>query len=352
MTGGLDFGRLEQALLLRGEPDRVPLAEVTIDQAIKDAFVGRPVRDVESEVAFWSSAGYDYVPVKIGLHTFDDPRRKRENVVGEEDYQRREWLDELKGPISTLEEFESFPWPEEVGCVDDVTGVSLDEISEYLPPGVKVIGMVAKLFNAVWELMGFETFCLALYDNPELVSRLFERVCSTHLGVFERMSRYACVGAMWIVDDIAYGGGLMVSPEALRRYIFPWYRRMGEICRERGLPFIYHSDGDLRGVLDDIIGCGFNALHPIEPPVMDIVRLKEAVGDKLCLMGNIGLDFPLSRGTPHDVEQEVKERLKQVAPGGGYCVSSSNSVAHWVPLENFNAMREAVFKYGRYPISI
>lgn len=354
MTSGPDFERVKQALLLQGEPDRVPLAEVVIDQAIKDAFLGYPVRDVESEVSFWTRAGYDYVPVKVGSHTFDDPRRKRKRVFGDEDYEKREWQEEVRGPIITFEELESFPWPtdEEVGCVDDVTGVSLDDLDKYLPRGVKVIGMVSKIFQAVWELMGFQTFCFALVDNPALVKQLFEKVGSARLGTFERMSGYSCVGAMWVVDDIAYSNGLMISPEDLRRYLFPWYHRMGEICKEKGLPFIFHSDGALHEALDDIIASGFNALHPVEPKAMDIVHLKEAAGNRLCLIGNIGLDYPLTRGTPGDVEGAVKERLRQVAPGGGYCLGSSNSVTHYVPLENFNAMRETALRYGTYPISI
>jgi uroporphyrinogen decarboxylase len=73
------------------------------------------------------------------------------------------------------------------------------------------------------------------------------------------------------------------------------------------------------------------------------------VGDRLCLLGNIDLGYTLTRGTPQKVEQEVKEKIRTLAPGGGYCVGSSNSVTACVPLADFNAMREAAFKYGTYP---
>ena len=59
-----------------------------------------------------------------------------------------------------------------------------------------------------------------------------------------------------------------------------------------------------------------------------------------------------TRGTPQEVDAEVKERIRVLAPGGGYCVGSSNSVTAYVPFENFMAMREAAFKYGRYPIRV
>ena len=124
------------------------------------------------------------------------------------------------------------------------------------------------------------------------------------------------------------------------------------LAKSKGLPTLFHSDGKLYEVIDDLIDCGFNAIHPIEPKPMDIAYLKRTYGKKLCLVGNIDLAYTLTLGTPQEVEEEVKQRLREIAPGGGYCVGSSNSVTEYVPMANFNAMRETVFKYGRYPISI
>ena len=85
---------------------------------------------------------------------------------------------------------------------------------------------------------------------------------------------------------------------------------------------------------------------------MDIVEVKKKLGHKLCLIGNIDLTYTLTRWTPQEVEEEVKLRIKQLAPGGGYCVSAANAITDYVPLANFNAMREATFKYGKYPINL
>ena len=117
------------------------------------------------------------------------------------------------------------------------------------------------------------------------------------------------------------------------------------------MPFVLHSDGDIRPIMQDLLDCGFNAIHPIEPKAMDIKELKRDYGDKLCLIGNIDLAYTLTRGTPAEVEEEVKQRIRDIAPGGGYCVSSSNSIPGYVPVENYRAMIDAVRKYGTYPIS-
>lgn len=102
-------------------------------------------------------------------------------------------------------------------------------------------------------------------------------------------------------------------------------------------------------LIDDI---GFNALHPIEPKGMDIGKLKAKIGDRVCLIGNIDLGYTLTRGTPDEVTEEVKQRIRNIAPGSGYCVGSSNSIPYYVPTQNYRAMVEATLKYGMYLISV
>jgi 5-methyltetrahydrofolate--homocysteine methyltransferase len=85
---------------------------------------------------------------------------------------------------------------------------------------------------------------------------------------------------------------------------------------------------------------------------MDIVEVKKTWGKSLCLLGNINLDSTLTLGTPEDVRAEVYERIRTIGPGGGYMVSSSNSIPDYVPLENMKALFEATFEFGKYPIGL
>jgi uroporphyrinogen decarboxylase len=163
--------------------------------------------------------------------------------------------------------------------------------------------------------------------------------------------RYDCVGALWHADDIAFKTQLLVSPRILRNHVFPWYTEMNRMAHAKAVPVVYHSDGALQEVVEDIVGCGFDGLNPIEPPAMDINAVKQLYGKRISIIGNIDLGYTLTRGTPDEVRAEVRQRIRDLAPGGGYAVSSSNSVPEYVPLANFNAMREATFAYGRYPIA-
>jgi uroporphyrinogen decarboxylase len=209
-----------------------------------------------------------------------------------------------------------------------------------------------KVFTAAWQLMGFESFCFAVYDRPELVETLLVRIARLQFAAYERICELDWVGGFWFSDDMAHADGLMVSPDILRRHVFPWYKRMVELAHWQGRIAIFHSDGRLWTIMDDILACGFDALHPIEPKAMDIEEVRERTGGKIALIGNIDLDYPLATGTPEAVRAQVQERIAALAPGGGYLVGSSNSIPDWVPVGNYLAMLQATFDYGCYPISI
>jgi uroporphyrinogen decarboxylase len=336
-------------LLLEGEPDRVPNAELHVDWQIKQAFLGRPIQEVQDDVDFWYRAGYDYIYLRanyeyrmVGDGTADQDR----TYAG--DMQLSTWDGEEKSLVNSWEEFETYPWPDP----DTIDYSNLVACAWNLYPGMKIISGVGGIFTRVWRIMGFDPFCYALVDQPDLVEAMFRRVGETQLEVFRRIVEMDEIGAMWYGDDLAYGSGTMVSPAVLRHHLFPFLREMGTICRAKDLPFVIHSDGNLWKVLPDLLDCGFNAIHPVEPKAMDSRELKEAYGDRLCLLGNIEIGEILTLGTPADVEAEVRERIRTLAPGGGYAVGSSNTVAHYVQLENFEAMVRATRKYGRYPIRL
>ena len=97
--------------------------------------------------------------------------------------------------------------------------------------------------------------------------------------------------------------------------------------------------------------CGFSAIQPIEPKAMDIAEVKRQYGKHLALIGNIDLGGVLTMGTPDQVEAQVRQRIAEVGSGGGYLVGSSNSITSYVPLENYRALIEATFRWGKYPIN-
>lgn len=336
-----------RAAMHRREADRVPLGEMHADKEVKEAFLGRAVKTLDDEVEFWYRAGYDYVCLPMGVMYAEVVGRDLKQTDIPTAYaegHRANWAEEGFGPLATDAGLANFPWPE-----PDKIDLELYRRVP-LKKGMQVIAYFGKIYTYTWMQMGMTGFAVALYENPRLVARVFREFGERHLAIFERILELPDIGGVWIADDLAYTEGMLVNPAVLREHCFPWYRRMGQMCRERGILFIFHSDGDIRPVIPDLIDCGFHAIHPIEPKAMDIRELKRDYGDRLALIGNLDLKYTLPRGTPAEVRAEVRGLIRDVAPGGGYACGSSNSVTYYVPLANFNAMREAVFEFGRYPI--
>jgi uroporphyrinogen decarboxylase len=342
-----DWNRAETALMRRGKPDCVPLWEIFVDIDVREAFLGRKIVTLADEVEFWREAGYDFIPVSAGLLAVGEVAQEtaihhteRYGVYG--DGQRDvTWAVEGEGVITTWEQFEAYPWP-------TPEQIAIEQIAAHaalLPEGMAIAAVIGKIFTAVWMLMGFEGFAEAVVHGPDLLAAVFEKVGSIQYGVCKRCMEEPRVGALLMSDDIAYGQGLMVNPRILREHLFPWYRKLGRELNARGIPYVYHSDGDLWPVMGDILDCGFNALHPIEPKGMDSREVKAKFGDRLCILGNIDLDR-LSRGTPAEAAEMVKRNIDALAYDGGYCVGSSNSVTYFVPLANYVAMIETAKEYG------
>lgn len=364
-----DFDRLRRTLFCE-EPDRVPTAELYVDRPAKEGFLGEPVDTLPQSIKFYHAAGYDYYGLRFSyvddFHVGDFSKSGRGNATqtrsayGEEGTRERHWVKGKDHYISTIADFEAFEWPvaetDKVAGEADITALpaeeALDLVRKHLPEGMKVIAWTSGVFEYISWLMGFEKFCDALFTDPELIERMFERVGSLFVSLYEYMASIDVVGGLWYADDVAYAEGLLWSPEQMKKYLFPWYEEIGAIAKKNDLPLILHSDGDISRLLDDYVAFGWNAIQPVEPKAMDIRELKKTHGDKLCFIGNVDLSYTLTRGTPQEVREEVRGLIRDIGPGGGYCVGSSNTVTDYVPAENYRALLEATFDCGTYPIDL
>jgi len=194
--------------------------------------------------------------------------------------------------------------------------------------------------------MGQEHFFISLYENKNLVKDVLNLYCDWTARALKYIQDMD-FDFIWSSDDLAYNSGPMFSPQMFQSIVLP---PMRQVAQNITLPWIFHSDGNLMPILDDIIDLGISALHPIEPKAMDIIHLKQAYGGKICLVGNIDLNT-LSRGTPQEVEEETRRKIRKVGPGGGYIVSSGNSITSYCKPENVLAMSQAILHYGTYPVS-
>jgi uroporphyrinogen decarboxylase len=195
--------------------------------------------------------------------------------------------------------------------------------------------------------MGLDGFAYAMMDDPDLIREVLNRYVEWQLVVTEHLIGMG-FDFMWSFDDVAYKSGPFCSLKMFREFLMPAFRRSAEAIT---IPWIFHSDGNIMPLLDDLVTLGMSGLHPIEPGPMDLAEVKEKYGKKLCIVGNVSVDT-LSSGTPQEIRQLVKERIQIAAPGGGYIISSSNSIPSYAIPENVKTMAEAIQEFGSYPINI
>jgi uroporphyrinogen decarboxylase len=148
---------------------------------------------------------------------------------------------------------------------------------------------------------------------------------------------------IWAFDDVAFNSGPMFSLAFYREQILP---KEKTVAAGFTRPLITHSDGNMTPFLDAWLELGQQAIHPIQPDVMDINLVKRQYGGRVALVGNIFMT-DLVRSTPERIEGVVRDRIESIGAGGGYIISSSNSLTDDMKPENVLAIRDAIRKYGR-----
>jgi uroporphyrinogen decarboxylase len=203
-------------------------------------------------------------------------------------------------------------------------------------------------FKLSWKLRGgMENLLFDYALDPELVHKLASITTDFNLAALEYASNMG-IDAIAVEGDLAGSKNLIMSPDHFKEYVKPYLERIVEYSHKLGLKIIKHSDGNIWQILDDLVEVGFDGIHPIQPQCMDIGEVKEHLNDKACIVGNIDCQELLPNGSTEEVDRIVKETVEIASPGGGYIISSSNSIHPGVRPENYIAMVEAVHKYGHY----
>jgi uroporphyrinogen decarboxylase len=314
---------------LAGEqPDRVPFCEGNIAANIARALAGSE-RDL-SEREISDLVGRDVVVAIVFPPYFAD------HTVGSDgqSYVTTGWI-KTRADLDKM----VFPDPNDPELYAGAQKV-LDEKRHYATAASIKMGVAPTLVS-----MGLDSFAYALYDDPGLIHEVLRRYVDWQLVVTQRLIEMG-FDFLWSFDDVAYKNGPFCSPAIFRETLMPALQRSAEAIT---IPWVFHSDGNLMPILDDILSLGSDGLHPIEPGPMSLAEVKQRYGKRVCIIGNVSVDT-LSAGTPQEVRQLVQECISTGAPGGGYMISSSNSVPSYARPENVQAMVEAIRQYGAYPM--
>ena len=242
--------------------------------------------------------------------------------------------------ISDRKTFLEYPWPD-----PELLGTPvLDAVGAALPEGMKIIlfSPGGGCLEIVISIVGYEELCFMVSDNPRLVDEIFEAVGSRLCRYFEMAVSHPAVGACLVSDDWGFKTQTMLSVKDMRRYVFGWTKKATRIVHEAGKPALLHSCGELKEVMEDIIGdMGFDAKHSFEDTIMTVEDAYNCYGRRIGILGGIDVDF-LCRSTPDEIFTRARHLIDRTGCTG-YALGSGNSIPNYVPDENWAAMAWAAF---------
>lgn len=337
-----DFNEFRKVLLRQGEPSRVPFYELFADPEIMAAVLGHPVRNEQDLVDYQLAIGYDFVRAALPGCAFPTTGTITADDTATLSRGRRSFHPANMGCIKSWADFERYPWPKP----EQFDFSAIERTEKVLPDGMKIKLLLGHVLEDPMNLMGYEGLAMALYDQPDLVAAVFERVGETYAAAYRACAPMDSVGFLEISDDLGFKTATMFSPEVLRQYVFPWYKKYCDICHAYQKPVVLHSCGNLTAIIEDLIACGIDAKHSYEDQIMPVTEMKRRYGHRWAVMGGIDMDF-LCRADEEAVRQRVREVLDACMPGGGYALGTGNTVANYVPVRNFLAMIDEGYKWSQ-----
>jgi len=312
------------------EPDRVPHLELSFDNNIARAILNT---EIVNPVKLCKAINLDGYGIGLFNPVFVKVRKASSG---------REYLTNFL--IKTKDDLKRMDFPDPD---NEELYVKIEQLIRKLAPENIAIFMASNLgWDGLINSMGLDGFSYALYDSPILISEILDRYTSWTSKVIKHFCELG-VDFLWLGDDLAFKNGPMFSPQVFKKIILP---RLKKATEKITCPWIFHSDGNILPLMDDLLSLGMNGIHPIESHSMDLQEIKLKYGNRICLCGNIDLNI-LSLGTSFDVEREVRDKIKIAGIGGGYILTSSHSITNYVKPENVIAMKKAIEQYGKYPIN-
>ena len=264
-------------------------------------------------------------------------------------------------PLAAVEtgDLPQYPWPDPVDP-KRLEGVERNAaaLREEADPALVFSGSLSQgMMQFAAQLEGYEKFFMNLALNPGrvewLLDKLLEMKLAFYLWALEKL--HGWVDVISEADDLGTQHSQWLSPKMFRKFVKPRYAELFLTLKKRfGVKILFHSCGAVYPFIPDLIEMGADILNPIQLSAQgmgDTQKLKREFGDSLCLWGGgIDVQQTLPRATPEEVEKEVKQRIQDLAPGGGFVFSASQTIQPDTPPENVVALWRALRRYGTYPI--
>jgi len=291
---------------------------------------------LKNYIQFWYRMGYDYVRFETNAgftggkgREIDDTARLSRGV--------RQWAEEKKGVVTCREDFENYRWPQ----IKDFDFSPYEFISQNLPPGMGFIvshgGGV--LENVTW-LMGYESLSYVLYDDPDLIEAIFNKVGQTIYEFYKNIVEIPNVYALFQGDDMGFKTATLISPQTLRRYVLPWHKRYARLAHKHNVPYLLHSCGNIEAIMDDLIeDVGIDGKHSFEDEIIPVDKFYKKYSDRIAVLGGVDINV-LASYEENKLREYIRGILTNCMAKGKYALGSGNSITNYIPVKNYLIMLE------------
>lgn len=199
------------------------------------------------------------------------------------------------------------------------------------------------------RILGHDHCLERMADNPDFVEDIVATM--TDFGLARAQAVIDAGGqfdVLWLWSDLCYKNGMLFSPSFYRQRLLKYHKKIKAWCAKRGLPIVFHCDGDVRQFVPCLIEAGMDCVQPIEERCGNDVReFKKQYGKDICFFGNIGMDV-LAKGNRDLIRHEVESKIGTAKVGGGYICHSDHSVPPTVSWDDYRYWLELAHQVGRY----
>jgi uroporphyrinogen decarboxylase len=361
--------------LERKEPDCVPVTDLGLDPPIVEAITGERLEGFSmvapSGKDVWEASikgreamakaclklGFDAIPAisdyslasKEAIPRFLSSTRFIDEwgrIMDARSETKTTWW--VGGTVETEEAMEVYvpPDPEAEGRFEMIQRL----VKPLMTKDVAIMAQGHSGWHMAFQVRGgIDRLIIDMYRRPQAARKFMDKIAKACFGMVKLMVEGG-VEVLFITDDYADNRTPFLNLQQFRNFELPNLKRIIEFAEKKGVPVLKHSDGNLYPILDDMLDAGIRGLHPIEPGTMDLADVKRRYGSRICLLGNVDCRYVLPFGSEEDVRRDVRRCIDAAAEGGGFVLTSSNSIHANCKVENVYAMVDEARKYGKYPL--
>jgi uroporphyrinogen decarboxylase len=333
------------------------------------------VKDVITQMAHTGEDMIEYLKVDVKNVGPRVPEKSRLKDLGYDNagshFVRDEWGMEWRMPpggyyydlhksplafVETVKDVENYPWPD---ALDSYRYSKMKEEADRIVYQEQKAYVLGRMSSGMWEhamwMTGYEKFFTDMYLNPAVCQAIMEKILEVKMQYWERALE--AVGENVLVascaDDLGSQEGLLIDLDLYKELIWPYHKRLFEFIKKKAQSRIYiffHNDGAIMETLPLLIEAGVDIINPFQVNCkgMDTKKFKKEFGFDLTVWGgSCDTQRVLPYGTPDEVRKETRQRIEDLAPGGGFIFAPIHVIQNGVPPENIMAWWETLQMYNQ-----